>query len=240
MLSLRQVYIIGFVLTLVIVVMLAGYAVYEPQRMAAAAQRLTSEKIAAGSEVFASNCATCHGKNGEGVSGVAPTLNSKGFLSAVDNEFIAKTISNGRPGTAMPAWAEENGGPLRSDQIDDIVAFIRSWEATAPTTSEAAAPAPTAGTGSVKESGQVTTTTSQANAANVQMGQQLFNSQGCIGCHAIDGKGGSVGPDLTKVGSRRDADWLTQWLKNPKAPMPPSTLGDSDLKDLVGYLSSLK
>lgn len=348
MLSLRRVYIIGFVLTLVIVVMLAGYAVYEPQRMAAASQRLTNEKIAAGSEVFASNCVSCHGKKGKGIPGDGPTLNSKEFLSAADNELIARTVKNGRPGTAMPAWAEENGGPLRSDQIDDVVAFIRSWEPTAPSAPKVTStPTPTAVSQSnepVKGSAQVTTTTTttttnttdatngqavfQQNCAschnadasggkqigtatspdlrwnkigpagstfrgdesliarailsgkdetggdldpamprwqgkltdaqvtdiiaflkttgpateagNVQLGQQLFDSQGCVGCHTINGNGGKVGPDLTKVGSKREADWLTQWLKNPKPPMAPTSLGDSDLKDLVTYLSNLK
>lgn len=247
MLDLQKVYIMGFSLTLVIVVMLAAYAVYEPQRMATASQRLTEEKTKLGSEVFADSCASCHGTSGEGIPGDGPTLNSSEFLKAADNEFIAKTIKNGRPGTAMPAWGEENSGPLRPDQIDDLVTFIRSWEATAPPTPKATpAPTPTAALQS-KESGSespqtttATTTITGAATGEVQHGQQLFSSQGCVGCHKINGKGGDVGPDLTQVGTRRDADWLTQWLRNPKPPMSPSSLGEADLQALVSYLSSMK
>ena len=32
----------------------------------------------------------------------------------------------------MPAWLNDYGGPLTEQQIDAVVAFIRSWEATAP------------------------------------------------------------------------------------------------------------
>jgi hypothetical protein len=32
----------------------------------------------------------------------------------------------------MPAWWNEYGGPLTDQQIAEVVAYIRSWEKTAP------------------------------------------------------------------------------------------------------------
>ncbi len=38
--------------------------------------------------------------------------------------------------------------------------------------------------------------------ADPAVGQELFGTIGCNGCHMIDGVGGSVGPDLSAVGAR--------------------------------------
>lgn len=59
------------------------------------------------------------------------------------NAFIRTTLYHGRPGTAevwdgkqMVAWAQIAGGPLRTDEIDDIVNFIVSWDKGAAYTTE--------------------------------------------------------------------------------------------------------
>jgi len=63
---------------------------------------------------------------------VGPALNSKSFLERYDDEAIRAAIRDGRPTTIMPAFAREKGGPLRDNEIEDLVAFIRNWEKTAP------------------------------------------------------------------------------------------------------------
>ncbi|HLF69582.1 MAG TPA: c-type cytochrome [Actinomycetota bacterium] len=45
-----------------------------------------------------------------------------GFKDA--RAFILETIERGRPGTAMPTWGNENGGPLTEQQIDDIINYL--------------------------------------------------------------------------------------------------------------------
>jgi uncharacterized cupredoxin-like copper-binding protein len=40
-------------------------------------------------------------------------------------DFIRKTIHEGRPNTVMPAWGEENGGPLNDEQIEELVTMIQ-------------------------------------------------------------------------------------------------------------------
>jgi cytochrome c oxidase cbb3-type subunit 3 len=76
------------------------------------------------------NCASCHGLNGQGVD--APALNSKEFLQSVDDKQIHYITAAGIPGTEMPTWWNELGGPLTDEQIAAIVAYVRSWEKSAP------------------------------------------------------------------------------------------------------------
>lgn len=87
-------------------------------------------------------------------------------------------------------------------------------------------------------------------------GEQVFLARGCAFCHSIGGTParGTVGPDLTHVGSRttlaagalrNDAGSLAGWISNPAAikpgvRMPTIALGPRELLGLVRYLSSLK
>jgi nitric oxide reductase subunit C len=73
---------------------------------------------------------------------------------------------------------------------------------------------------------------------------QIF-SQLCITCHSLEGAGGTVGPALDGVGSRRDATYLKQWLENPLAmkadsKMPKLPLDEAQIGELVTFLSSQK
>ena len=71
----------------------------------------------------------------------------------------------------------------------------------------------------------------------------LLNSQGCKGCHRIDGQGGSAGPDLSEVGRRLTPQQLRQKLvASPPGKegvfMPTfSHLSPADLDALVDFLS---
>lgn len=76
-------------------------------------------------------------------------------------------------------------------------------------------------------------------------GASLASSEGCIGCHVINGAGGSVGPDLSHIGSKRSEAWIKQQITNPDShfsggTMPPFKMSSGDLNALAGYLESLK
>jgi quinol-cytochrome oxidoreductase complex cytochrome b subunit len=76
-------------------------------------------------------------------------------------------------------------------------------------------------------------------------GRVIFARSGCTACHSIQGKGGTIGPDLTHVGSRREAPWLLRHFKDPQAVVPGSImpkvdLSDKELQDLTDYMLSLK
>jgi ubiquinol-cytochrome c reductase cytochrome b subunit len=76
-------------------------------------------------------------------------------------------------------------------------------------------------------------------------GRAVYARSGCTACHSIYGKGGKIGPDLTHVGNRRDADWLIRHFKDPQAVSPGSImprvdLSEKELKELTDYMMSLK
>jgi mono/diheme cytochrome c family protein len=70
-----------------------------------------------GQELFRTNCAFCHGDNGE--RGANPLKNAVGQL---DDAALAETILNGVPEKGMSVPKK-----LTNEQIADLVAFIRSW-----------------------------------------------------------------------------------------------------------------
>ena len=76
-------------------------------------------------------------------------------------------------------------------------------------------------------------------------GKDIFTAQKCVLCHKIGGSGGVLGPDLTAVGTRKNAAWLYEYLPKPQAAkpenkMPPVAVKGQELDDLVAYLLSLK
>jgi mono/diheme cytochrome c family protein len=99
-------------------------------------QALTSQ----GHELWRLNCASCHGTTGEG--GTAPALNSQEFLTSVNDDQINGIIAGGIPGTAMPAWLNDYGGPLTDEQILALVTYFRSWERDAPSVPNWRTPTP--------------------------------------------------------------------------------------------------
>lgn len=80
---------------------------------------------------------------------------------------------------------------------------------------------------------------------SVIAGRVLYGKNGCVACHSIHGKGGKLGPDLTHVGSKHDADWHMRHFKDPQAVSPGSImprllLQDKEIKELTDYMMSLK
>lgn len=115
------------------VVLIAGFFVYrarEPslRKDAAAAQQVSYRSI--GASLFATNCASCHGKGANG--GSAPVLNAKEFLKSTTDSQVQNLIAGGVPGTEMPAWALEFGGTLTDEQVRQVATYLRSLEPAAP------------------------------------------------------------------------------------------------------------
>ena len=76
-------------------------------------------------------------------------------------------------------------------------------------------------------------------------GRRLFETQGCRGCHKLNGVGGSIGPDLTEEGaSHRSPEWLEKHFLSPSAVSPGSAMPDfhftrGQARALTYYMLSL-
>jgi mono/diheme cytochrome c family protein len=110
-------------------------------------------------------CRNCHGNQGAG--GIGNALNSSTFLAIASDQFLAETIVNGRPGTAMASWKH-----LSAQAVSDVLAYLRSWE-NEPVTFEA-----------VRKSRRA-----RSYPAGVAAGGVLYNGN-CAGCHGRRGEGG--------------------------------------------------
>jgi len=69
----------------------------------------------------------------------------------------------------------------------------------------------------------------------------------CVGCHKIEGDGGTDGPDLTHEGTKHDAATLRRWIEDPEQVDPDADMpsfGDrltaEQLDAISAYLSSRK
>jgi mono/diheme cytochrome c family protein len=83
-------------------------------------------------------------------------------------------------------------------------------------------------------------------------GKTLVHDLGCVGCHLAEGDKPSgintrrrFGPPLVKFGSKTNATWLFNWLKEPRnyAPqtrMPNMKLSDQEAMDIAAYLLSIR
>lgn len=105
--------------------------------LAVAARRaLTAqENVDRGRELFSRNCAVCHGAFAQG--GAGPDLTNPAWQSGVTDAQIDEVIGNGKPGTAMPGFAEK----LNEQDRAEVIRYLRSLSTLAlqPTT-EAKAP----------------------------------------------------------------------------------------------------
>jgi mono/diheme cytochrome c family protein len=122
--------------------------------------------------LYSQNCSGCHGADGK--LGPAPPLNDPLFLAIASDADLQQVLANGRTGTPMMAFARAAGGGLTPEQVNVIVAGIRSkWGS--PTTRPSAALPPYA---------------LQAGRGNAISGMAVF-SRTCAGCHGANGEGAS-------------------------------------------------
>jgi mono/diheme cytochrome c family protein len=128
--STDRVMMVGVILLIAMVAVFPLYLAYEPGAREDARRIQLESVMEEGATVWEFNCAGCHGPIGEG--GSAPALNSKQFLQSATDEQARLLISVGVPGTTMGAYSQDHGGPLTSEQIRAVTAYIRGWEGEAP------------------------------------------------------------------------------------------------------------
>jgi len=209
--------IAGLSLTLVLIGAVAIYSYRESSRLALAAEELTSESVQRGGETYQAQCSACHGDKGQG--GVGPALNNRTVLKNTLNSVFFSVIRSGVPGTQMPAWSVDYGGPLTDEGVRDVVAFLRAWEPTAP---EIKAP---------------------AFVPDANRGAVLFAST-CAICHGENGAGSERAPRLNDPARLKalSDDWYRAVIRNgrPAKGMPTwgTVLAPDQIEDLVALVAA--
>lgn len=240
--------------------------------------------IEEGARYYMDQCSRCHGRDGKGIEGQGPALSSKAFfetrLQAVGwngtmEAYIGAVTRSGIPLKSSNVWevvhppfSDKFGGPMRDDQIDNIVRFIMNWKQ-APAEGAGVIDAPKPGEGMAPKPTAVPLTPEQ------EEGKAIFLKNGCNACHAIKGVAtGQVGPNMNAL-YEDTAKWIASpeykasqgkaatpedyiresilhpaYFLVPQCPqgacpanvMPPTyqqTIPAADLDKLVAYLSSL-
>jgi mono/diheme cytochrome c family protein len=207
----------GLGLTMVILAVFQFYLWREPERIRTveAADRLAAE--ASGGILYNENCVACHGENGEGKAG--PALNSRELLKTTSDDVLFSLTRSGVPGTIMPAWGQTIGGPFTDEELRQLVAYIRSWEPTAP---------------------QIVV---EKNEPDPVRGATIFSTT-CFICHGENGMGNERGPKLNDPQRLDDFDegWYRSTIAygRPAKGMPTwgTVLSPGQIDDLVALLTA--
>jgi mono/diheme cytochrome c family protein len=132
------------------------------------------EFVSTGEGIFTAVCSACHGAAGQGnrFAGLVPnpSITNPDFLDLASDDFLAQTITKGRPGRPMLAWGERENG-LTKDEIAALVAYIRQL----------------GGNVQAKPDPQPRLWAK----GNIDAGGRLFLSN-CAGCHGAVGEGGEA------------------------------------------------
>ncbi|MHC4971155.1 MAG: c-type cytochrome [Planctomycetota bacterium] len=121
-----------------------------------------------GKEIFAANCVSCHGEEGNAPKRGVPMLNSARVLAVAKEDYYLDIITHGRKGSEMPAWGEI----LTPTQVRSLALYIRAWSGAEPDRS------------------RVT-----VGAGNPRYGKAIYRGN-CAACHGRRGEGG-IGNSLS-------------------------------------------
>ena len=125
---------------------------------------------------------------GNGTGDRGPALNSGKFGHGAKDGEIFLNVRNGLPGTQMPPFAK-----LSTEQVWQLVTYIRSLS------------------GSNVKANEVV-------AGDIAAGENIFFGKGnCSGCHAVNARGGIMGPDLSAAGANA-AEQIRKKILNPNTP----------------------
>lgn len=189
-----------------------------------------------GRQLFADNCAGCHGETGLGDLGLP--LNLQSFLVIADTGYLLRSMKYGRPMRDMPSFEDV----LTPDERKTIALYIKSWQ--------------------YKPSLELPKSPVNGNASE---GAMLFGGL-CGGCHGLNGEGGPKaggghvigavsgigGPALADPGFLKSASdgYIKATLMYGRVGTPMGAylkgrqgfveLRESEIDDIVAYLRSLE
>jgi cytochrome c oxidase cbb3-type subunit III len=178
--------------------------------------------------LYRQNCSGCHGVDGQEALTVA--IGSPVYLAIADSDAIRRVVEQGRPGTAMPAFAQKAGGLLTEAQIEILVRGIRErW-------------AKPAALGSDKPPAYAA-----SQPGDRSRGQNVFTTY-CSSCHGSEGRGGRAGSivDSSYLSLVSDQHLRTVTIVGMPAlgapdwrgNVPGKPMSDADVTDVVAWLAA--
>lgn len=221
-----QIKIIIGTIAFMITMMVFGYAALREQsRLERFTNAELGRSIEAGSEIFANNCATCHGADGTAqecfdtagnqIACQGLPLNYNSLLcgdvsqrmtdmgwKGTKQDFILTTVSAGR-GNIMPTWLDQFGGPLRPDQVQNVTNYVLNFE------SEELCAAPVVTYEWPELAADFLAGPDITAPGDPARGQELYTvTYGCAACHgSLDGSTpAAIGPSLANI----DTDGATR------------------------------
>jgi mono/diheme cytochrome c family protein len=233
-----------------------------PQALTLGANVTPEQLVAAGEKVYTGigGCTTCHGlgerapnlltdEKGQGPIGARcgkrePGKTCKQYLyESLDNP-TAFVVSGYQP--IMPVMTKQ----LTPEQVWAVIAFLEAQGGTVDVTADDIAKSkPAAGAAPAAPSGG-----GGGFAGGSTDPKVIIQAAGCLACHKLDGQGQVIAPDLTHVGSRRNADSIRKKILDPAssvtkgfeklAGIMPKSFGTmmnaAQLEALVQYLAAHK
>ncbi|HMH81876.1 MAG TPA: c-type cytochrome [Gemmatimonadales bacterium] len=235
-----------------------------PQALTLGANVTPEQLVAAGEKVYTGigGCTTCHGlgerapnlltdEKGQGTIGARcgkrePGKSCKQYLyESLDNP-TAFVVSGYQP--IMPVMTKQ----LSPEQVWSVIAFLQAQGGSVDVTADDIAKSkPAAG---ALTPGASPGSTGGAFAGGSTDPKVIIQAAGCLACHKLEGQGQVIAPDLTHVGSRRDAASIRKKVLDPAssitqgyeklAGIMPKSFGTmmnaSQLEALVDYLAAHK
>jgi mono/diheme cytochrome c family protein len=199
-----------------------------PGRRAAQEQVLRPNEVSDFRQLYAQNCAGCHGVNGQG--GLTVALGNPVYLAIADDATIRRITADGVPGTAMPPFAQRSGGFLTDAQIDIVVRGIRARWSKPDAVGDTKPPAYAA-----------------RGVGDATHGQNVFTIF-CSSCHGPDGRSGKGGSivDSSYLALVSDQHLRTVTITGMPAlgapdwrgDLPGRPLSDADVTDVVAWLAA--
>jgi len=135
----------GLVTLVIIGVALPLYWLGEPGRQQGYVDYSREQFTSRGAGLYEESCSSCHGGGGLGGSTDHTVTDDNGnFVAAIkwaappltttlyrfSEEEVRHVLNYGRPPTPMQAWGEPGGGPLTSQQVDELIQYIQSIQLT--------------------------------------------------------------------------------------------------------------
>ncbi|MBN2304384.1 MAG: c-type cytochrome [Anaerolineae bacterium] len=193
----REMAWMGFLATMLIVVVMGFNLLRESDKQEQAALELRIEAVKTGMDTYAENCVICHGAAGEGLGATPPLAGI-----ALEADELYKTIDRGRYNTVMAAYGVDEGGILAPAEIDDLVTMIEvvNWGAVAVRVEELGLTPPEMVVVELTEETLVSVR-ALPDGAVLADGLTVYATE-CAACHGANGEGTTLAPALNTADLR--------------------------------------